>query len=267
MKKLSVLTLVAVMFALLPLTAGAASSKSIMPYGSVSLTGGNRTGNFHEVWDLTNSCGLTIEATVDMTGMVDRSGAHAWAQLGVRAVGAGNFNPAAGNGIWLGTDYHTVAGTFGPDPSTGPVLDLDDKLILQKVGGNAEADYNLPSTPSFPGINSGVWFDRDGVAPSQATLAGAFDGKTYNTRGLYHVLITLAGTNGTGGTAYMTVNGVQQGFYDGTWHDGQPAVYPAGMTWSGDMTQQQVFYGLSGKAGSHTVIFKDITVTGCVASK
>jgi hypothetical protein len=140
---------------------------------------------------------------------------------------------------------------------------LDDKLILQKGGGWDEGTYNLPSSPPVPSDNYGIWFDRDGVDPWQATYWGAIDRATYNTTGIYHIEIRLHATSDTSGEAYMTVNVVSEGFYVGGWKNAQPEIYPAGITFTGNMKQMQVFYGLYGYGATHTVIFKDITVTGC----
>jgi hypothetical protein len=61
----------------------------------------------------------------------------------------------------------------------------------------------------------------------------------------------------------MTVNGLDQGFEtDGDWTTME--LTPAGMTFTGDMTQMQVFYGLYGYGAEHSVNFEDITVEGCL---
>ncbi|MCK4222128.1 MAG: hypothetical protein KAX25_04590, partial [Dehalococcoidia bacterium] len=177
------------------------------------------------------------------------------------------FNPTFGRegaGVWLATDFEWVVDTFDPDPPGSPTLDLDDKLILQKAGGHGEGDYNLPSTPPNQWTNHAVWFDRDGVDEDQAQMWGAIDGVTYNTGGTYDVVITLHATDDTTGKAYMTINGEDQGFYVPGWHSGPPDLYPAGMTFTGDMTQMQVFYGLYGYGATHSVDFRDIAAEGCL---
>jgi hypothetical protein len=237
-------------------------------YGDVTLSGGFQSGHFLQVWDLT-ACDLTISFTYDANGLVDDFGgdAHAWAELGVREVGYGDFNPTfgvEGAGVWLATDYHWATDTFDPDPPGSPTLDLDDKLILQKAGGHGEADYNLPSQPPNPGANHRVWYDRDGVDQWQAQNPLAVDGGTYNTGGRYDVVITLHGDSTTSGTAYMTVNGLDQGFEtDGNWNTME--LSPAGMTFSGTMTAMQVFYGIFGYGAIHGVVFENVTVEGCLA--
>jgi len=236
-------------------------------YGDVALSGGFISGNFPQEWDLT-ACDLTLSFTYDANGLVDDFGgnAHAWAELGVRAVGYGNFNPtwqSEGAGVWLATDYHWAVNTFDPDPPGAPTLDLDDKLILQKGGGWGEGSYNLPSAPPNPGANHRVWFDRDGVDPWQALNPLSVDGGTYNTGGTYDIVITLHSTDATSGTAYMTINGLNQGFEtDGNWNTME--LSPAGMTFTGDMEHMQVFYGLFGYGATHSVALQQITVTGCL---
>jgi hypothetical protein len=236
-------------------------------YGDVTLSGGSQSGHFYHVWDLTK-CDMVVSFIYDANGLVDDSGCHAWAELGIRAVGYGDFNPtwmSEGAGIWLATDFDWTVNTFDPDPPGSPTLDLDDKLILQKGGGWDEGKYNLPSSPPVPWDNYGIWFDRDSVDQWQAGYWGAINGSTYNSTGIYHVEIRLHATSDTSGEAYMTVNGVSQGFYVGGWKNAQPEIYPSGMTFTGDMKHVQVFYGLYGYGATHTIKFKDITVTGCLA--
>jgi hypothetical protein len=160
-----------------------------------------------------------------------------------------------GSGVWLATDYDEwqTLNTFDPDPAGAPTLDLDDKLILQRQGGQGEGAYNLPSPPPAPGNNHRVWWDRDGVDPWQNPA-------TANTGGIYTIIITLHATSDTAGTAYMNIRGLDQGFEtDGNWNTIE--LTPAGMTFSGDMRHLQVFYGLYGYGATHSVTFSDITVT------
>lgn len=165
-----------------------------------------------------------------------------------------------GSGVWLATDYDWTANTFDPDPVGAPNLDIDDKMILQGRGGNDEGYYDLPSLPAQYWNNYGFWKDRDGVDQWQALMWGCINGGTYNTNGINNVVITLHATSDTTATAYMTVNGVPQGFYNGPWYNGQPALYPAGLTWVGDMHHLVVFYGMYGYGATHTAVFSGITV-------
>jgi len=166
-----------------------ATGPDTVNYGGVALSGGFQAGHFDDVWDLT-ACDMTLTFTYNATGMVDDFGgnAHAWAEIGVREVGHGDFNPtwmAEGAGVWLATDYDWTANTF--DPVGALTLDLDDKLILQKGGGMGESAYDLPSPPPNPWANHAVWFDRDGADQWQAQMWGAIDGVTYNTGGTCEV--------------------------------------------------------------------------------
>jgi hypothetical protein len=239
-------------------------ASSTMHYGDVTLSGGFQSGHFPEYWDLTAG-DLTVSFTVDLNGMVDDLGenAHAWAQLGVRSPGYNDYSPtwmSGGAGVWLATDYHWLADTFSEDPPGAPTLDLDDKLILQKGGGLDEGDYDLHSVPANPWANHAVWFDRDDVDEWQAEMWGAMNGVTYNTEGTYDIVLSLHATGDTTGEAHLTVNGVPQGFYDPEWHPGPPDLMDAGMTFTGDMRNLQVFYGLKGFGATHTVTFTAITV-------
>ena len=244
-------------------------------YGDIDLTSSGVTDSEHfmEVWDLT-ACDMVISFTYNANGLVDDETSqwqdHAWAALGVHSPCYVDFNPtweAEGAGVWLATDYEEFQdlNTFEPDPEGSPTQDLDDKLILQKGGNWGEGSYNLPSTPSAPGNNHRVWFDRDGVDEWQDNSPLAVDGGTYNTQGTYEIVITLHATDNANGTAYMTINGLNQGFEtNGDWNTME--LTPAGMTFTGDMTKMQVFYGLYGYGATHSVAFEDINVDGCLSA-
>lgn len=269
----AVVVVVVLVFGAMPVLASPDNSN--MDYDDVTLSGGFQAGHFPHIWDLT-ACDLVLSFTYDAYGLVDDFGgdvAHAWAELGVREVGYGDFNPTwmtEGAGVWLATDYHWAVNTFDPDPVGSPIGDLDDKLILQKGGGWGEGSYNLPSTPPNPGANHRIWFDRDGVDQWQAQNPLAVDGGTYNTGRTYDIVITLHANDATSGTAYMTVNGLNQGFETDDPPDWNTMeLSPAGMTFTGDMTQMQVFYGLYGygpEGVTHSVAFEDITVEGCLVT-
>jgi hypothetical protein len=228
-----------------------------MNYDDVSLSGGFQANHFKDIWDLTAVEKMTLTFTYDAGGLVDDAGAHAWAEFGVRTCGYEDFNPtwsAEGAGVWLATDYDWTANTFDPDPPGAPTLDLDDKLILQKGGGNGEGGYNLPSAPPVPDNNHRIWWDRDGVDPWQNPA-------TANTGGIYQIVITLQATSPTAGTAYMNIRMLDQGFEtDGNWNTIE--LTPAGMSWTGDMKHLQVFYGLYGYGATHSVSFTSISVFG-----
>ncbi len=263
MKKTLVIVLTLVLLSMA--TPASASGPSTENLGDIALSGGFQAGHFPEWWDLTAG-DLVLSFTYDATGLVDDFGgnAHAWAELGVRSACYGDFNPTwmdEGAGVWLATDYDWNANTFDPDPPGAPTLDIDDKLILQKGGGNGEGSYDLPSVPPNPWANHRIWFDRDGVDQWQAQSPLAVDGGTYNTSGRYQIVITLHANDDTSGTAYMTINSLNQGFEtDGNWSTME--LSPAGMTFTGDMEHLQVFYGLYGYGATHTIVFEDITVEG-----
>ncbi|MFW9949290.1 MAG: hypothetical protein ACFFKA_04085, partial [Candidatus Thorarchaeota archaeon] len=158
-----------------------------------------------------------------------------------------------GSGVWLATDYDWTANTFDPDPEGAPTLDLDDKLILQRKGGQGEGAYDLPSVPPAPGNNHRVWWDRDGVDLWQ-------NAETANTAGIYNIIITLHATSLSTGEAYMNIRGLNQGFEtDGDWNTIE--LTPAGMTFTADMKNLQIFYGLFGYGATHSVEFSEITVS------
>ena len=243
-----------------------ANGNTIMNYGDLTLNGGFQAGHYNEWWDLTQG-DLTLTFTYDANGLIDDygGGAHAWGEIGLRSPCYGDFNPTwmtEGSGVWLATDYDWTINTFDPDPIGSPSQDMDDKLVLQKGGGMGEGSYNLPMTPPNPWANHAVWFDRDGVDIWQASMWGAIDGVTYNTGGIYYIEITLNANSPTDGTAYMTINGESQGFYDPGWHSGPADLMPSGMTFTGDLAHLQVFYGIYGYGATHTVEFQDITVDG-----
>ena len=157
MKKLLVFLAVIAFIGLGMIPALADSADPTIDYGDVTLSGGYQAGHFPQLWDLT-ACDMTISFTADLNGLVDDGGAHAWSEIGVRALGYGDFNPTwltEGAGVWLSTDFeYNNPNTFDPDPVGFPTLDMDDKLILQKGGGLGEGSYNLPSTPPSPYLSA-----------------------------------------------------------------------------------------------------------------
>lgn len=247
-------------------------------YSSVthSSNGSTSGSNFADIWDLTAG-DMEISYSVDLNGIKDEDpgtggwdwGDHAWSEFGIRDTSTTtNFNPD-GKGIWMASDYSDTNGkwppikinTFDPDPVGAPTYDMDDKFVLQRISGQAEGNYNLPSTPPSPGNNHRFWFDRDGVDQWQDDSPLAVNGSTYNTEGTYEIKIKLHATSNTTATAYMTVNGLDQGFEtNGNWNNIE--LTPAGMTWTGDMKHLQVFCGLYGYGANHSVIFSNVSVTG-----
>jgi len=217
------------------------------------------SGNFSEVWDL-SQCDLTLSYTIDMSNI----GSPGWAvtEVGLREVGAPNIDPNLQGG-WMQSNY--ISGSSNPNSQN-----LNDFHLLSVHGWDSSLQkydatdpYTL-ITPYWSNANYGFWFDRDGVDEWQAELWGASDGATYNTGGVYEIVITYHSIDSTTGTMFATINGVQQGLYEGGWKDAQPEFYPAGRRFEGDMTQMQVFYGRGG--GDGTVTIYDITVNGCLWS-
>lgn len=184
-------------------------------------------------YDLTTG-EFVVKATLNLNALNDTY--HTIFKLGVHDTGTSeNLMLGAGHGVWLATDHQWwKPGDFTPEPS---VQDLDDKLILARQSDwpNDETAYNLPGVPPNAYDNHNIWFDRDGPASS--------------TGGIYNIELHLLATSNTTGTAYLMVNGLWQGFETDVpkdWSDME--MTPAGMTFTGDMTKMQVFYGVKGWA-------------------
>ena len=212
--------------------------------------------NFPEVWDITQ-CDLTLSYTIDMSTIT--SAGWAVTEVGLREVGAPNIDPNLEGG-WMQSNY--ISSSSNPNSQN-----LNDMHLLSKHGWSYQyydaSDPDTLITPYWSGANYGFWFDRDGVDTVQANLWGASDGGTYNTQGVFEIVITYHAIDLNTGTMFATINGVvQQGLYIGGWKDAEPEFYPAGRSFDGDMTQMQVFFGRGGGGG--TVAISDITVDGCL---
>ena len=238
---------------------GVMNSKSPSSYDDVTLLQG-QNGNLSEVWDLTQ-CDLTLSYTIDMSGIATAG----WVvtEVGLREVGAPNIDPPLDTGGFLLSKYDSSA--------SGDTANANDLHVLM-IHGWLEEYYDRQGT--FPGIptsniatgtyfNHAFWFDRDGVDPDQATYWNYKDGYTYNTGGVYNVVIQYQALTCTEGVMYATINGEQQGFYTQGYDSANPPdMQPVGRTFTGDMTQMQVFYGRGGGGG--TVTISGITVDGCL---
>lgn len=229
---------------LLVFDAGATVVQVTEHYDDVLGEGSAWFGNY---WDLTLG-DMIITYTLDMSEYAPPMWGTAWSSVGV---GGGAWG-------WMSSGAPAAA-------ETNPVsLDNDDKLNLGAPDRYDESSYDalgpetLTTAPiGNPWSNHGIWFDRDGVDEWQDDMWGMIDGATYNTGGLYDVVLTIHGIDATVGTMFATVNGVQTGFYD-AWSPGEPDYYPVGKSISGDLTTLQVFASVSGL----DVKVHDITVTG-----
>jgi hypothetical protein len=250
----------------------------VKEYGNVEITGGIQSGHFDDVWDLTAG-DLMITFTYDATDLVDDGfdpetfeGTLATAQLGVRDTSATDLEPFE-KGVWLNTLFDIEPDTFDsdkmidtdwdgiPDTKADNIFDFDDQLMLQRGGPYwDETDYDLPSGQGNPFTSSVIWFDRDGISTTEEQYWDFVDGDTYNTNGIYDIELQLKATSMTNGEAYLTINGMSQGFWSGEWSNSQPDMYPAGMTFNGDMKNMQIFYSLLGFGAVHKVYFNDIKV-------
>ena len=252
MKKLLFLVLAIVLaFGVMPV-----SASGPINYGDVTLYNwGN--GSFGHIWDLTK-CDLTLSYTIDMSEIANAG----WAvtEVGLREPGAPNIDPNLQGG-WMQSNY--LSASINPNAQNP-----NDMHLLSKHGWlYQEYDATNPNTliaPYWSGANYGFWFDRDGVDVWQANLWGAIDGGTYNTDGVYEIVIAYHAIDANSATMFATINGVQQGLYIGGWKNAQPEFYPAGRSFSGDMTQMQVFYGRGGGGG--TVTLSNITSAGCLTT-
>jgi hypothetical protein len=208
-----------------------------------------------EVWDLTK-CDLTLTYSLDMSNIADAG----WAvtEVGLRQVGGYDIDPHLIGG-WMQSNY--ISASINEDNQ-----DLNDMHFLSLHGWMyQEYDATDPDTlitPYWSGANYGFWFDRSGVDQWQAELWGAVDGGTYNTVGVYEIVITYHAIDSNTATMFATINGVQQGLYEVGWKDDQPEFYPAGRSFQGNMTQMQVFFGRGGGGG--TVTLSNLEVEGCL---
>jgi len=257
MKKLVfIVGVMVLLIGLLVPSAAVADGPETKVYGDVTLPNWGQ-GNFPEIWDLTE-CDLTLSYTINMSAIATAG----WAvtEVGLRELCAPNLDPN-GKGGWMQSNY--VLGASNPNS-----LNDNDMHLLSKHGWlfqkyNA-TDAGTLVTPYWSGANYGFWFDRDGVDEWQALMWGMVDGDTYNTSGVYDIVITYHAIDDGTGTMFATINGVQQGLYVGGWKDAEPEFYPAGRSFDGDMTQMQVFYGRGG--GDGTVGLSDIMAAGCLAT-
>ena len=234
--------LFAVTAAIALLGLGVGVQATTINYGNVSFSPTYSAQHYGDVWDLTKGS-LTLTYTIDLSKVTQTAAYETpYVEVGLREVGAGDFNPGpfnvyqGGKGGWM----TSLVGDLATNPDS---LDLDDKHNLSASGGRGESDYDVyasdPTTvvsPPFGSFNTRyIWGDRDGVDPWQ-------DGKMANTGGTYDITIVYRAVNSGLGTMIATINGngvdtVNQEFLvNGSY-------YAGGLSFKGDMTQMQVFTG------------------------
>jgi hypothetical protein len=221
---------------------------------------------FPDAWDLT-ACDLTLSYTLDLSTIATAG----WSvvEVGLREVGAPNIDPNYRGG-WLLSRWSSAA-------QSDTRADLNDYHVLMKHGWLDECydrDENgdpMACTPPWRYTNYAFWFDRGGVDMWQQNMWNYQDGVTYNTAGLYDVVIDYAADNAGTGTMYATLNGRDdpqrgplgmQGLYTQGYRNEPPARMPVGRTFVGDMTRLVFFTGRGGGGGTVTV--SDIAITGCL---
>ncbi|MBN2458859.1 putative metal-binding motif-containing protein [Candidatus Woesearchaeota archaeon] len=210
------------------------------------------SGNFDDVWDLT-ACDLTLSYTIDMSGQV--TGGWTPIEIGLRDEGYPNLDPNDHAGFMWQNWQHTT-----PNPVSA---NINDHFLLAKHGWMLdETQYDVDSSGNivapFGTYNSyAIWFDRDGVDEWQDDMWQYKDGITYNTGGVYDVVIQYHAVDATTGTMMATINGEAQGF-----NGNPPALQPVGRSFTGDMAKKMVFFGRG--SGGGAVLITDIEVTGCV---
>lgn len=216
---------------LVVINAGAAAVQVTEYHGDILSEGSAWYGSS---WDLTQG-DLVITYTLDMSEYAPSMWATAWSSVGV---GGGAYG-------WMSS------GAPAAEETNPESLDNDDKLNLGAPDRYDETSYDIVGDEIVeapignPWSNFGVWFDRDGVDTYQADMWGMIDGVTYNTGGVYDVVLTIHSLDGALGTMFATVNGVQTGFYD-AWKNAAPDYYPVGKTISGDLTVLTVFASVWG---------------------
>jgi hypothetical protein len=249
MKK--ILYLVLTIFLLVPLETSFASGTVTRQYNDLGEEGSFWLDNSGQAWDL-NKCDLALSYTVDMSQHIPDDRQPEWTMVGV----------GSGAWAWMSSGAPTSATT---DPN---LLDIDDKLHLGSMPNKSdESNYDVlfphrvvEAPIGVPWNNYGIWFDRDGISESQEKLWGAIDGATYNTGGIYQVILTYHAISPDKGTVFATVNGVQSGFYN-EWRNTQPDYFPVGMSFSGDLSRIKVFASMWGE----NVELSEIAAKGCSA--
>ncbi len=261
MKRFMILLCVAAVVGLAPAAAQAAVT---INYGDVTYSPGYTASNYSDVWNLMAG-DLKLTYSIDLSGVTQTAAYETpYVEVGLREVGAGNFNPGpfdtyqGGKGGWM----TSLVGDLASNPTN---LNINDKHNLSASGGRGESDYDVyasnPTTvvaPPFGNFDTtGFWFDRDGVDPWQNADAA-------NTGGTYDIEITYRAINAGLGSMIAKING-NLVYVDQEFRIGGVYTDPAGLSFKGDMTQMQVFTGAwytDGAGGQVTV--SDITATSSV---
>jgi len=249
MKKILYLLLSVVL--IIPLGTSFASTPVTRLYGDMIEEGSFWVDKYGQAWDLTR-CDLTLSYTLNMSEHVPEGQQTDWTLVGI----------GSGAWAWMSSGAPAAATT---DPHLN---DIDDKLHLGSMpnkGDESNYDVLFPhrvvEVPiGVPRNNYGIWFDRDGIGKGQEKLWGAIDGATYNTDGIYQVVLTYHAISPDLGTVFAAVNDVQSGFYV-EWRNTRPDYFPVGMSFSGDLSRIKVFASLWGE----NVKLTDISASGCSA--
>jgi hypothetical protein len=238
------------------------SATTTINLGDVTYIPTYSAGHYEPIWDLTKG-DLTLTYSIDLRGVTQTVAYKTpYVEVGLRQVGAGDFNPGpfntyqGGAGGWM----TSLVGDLASNPI---LLNINDKHNLSASGGRDEKDYDVyasaPTTvvsPPFGSYNTRyIWGDRDGVDPYQDT-------KMANTGGTYDITIVYHAISPTMGSMIATINGngidtVNQELLVGG------SYYAGGLSFKGDMTQMQVFTAAWWTDGAGGIVeVADITVTG-----
>jgi len=186
-----------------------------------------------DLWDLM-TCDLTLSFTLELSGRFDAP------LVGIMGGASGWMSAQTLSNQDRLVDQLVLATFLGDDESTYDVL--HSGAIERSPFGHMWQGY-------------GLRFERG--EPTSTDRWGMVDGATYNTGGIYRVVITYHAIDQNNGTMFATVNGVQAGCYE-CQDSGQPDYYPVGKSFSGDdLTAVRVF------ASPNGALIKGLTVQAC----
>lgn len=241
-----------------------AALQSTVKFEDVKLTlpegGGVASFNYPDVFNLLLSdCVISYEIDLSKIEQTD-AGKTPFISVGMREVMDSpdewdNFIPGdvgvqpGGKGGWM---LSLVGDLSGSNNS----FDFNDKHQLQTSGFIEEDAYDAElvggslsvggsSIGSAPPFNFGIWFDRKKAGKFIEGSWGYIKGVNYETEGKYQIQIHYHATSASEGVMFASINGMPQGFYP--FGDRPPLHYPAGITFSGDMSKMQVFVGILGE--------------------